>query len=411
MRRLLLLLVGAWTLFDLGCVLTTEAYYTRPVPVPAAVTQCTLTLRHVESSMERTVSTSTAPFATELYSCPDTAAHAEALWLRYVTQRRLDICETGSGLAEADRMFFCQPGTYCATAPPSCTPRTTSNCTPVPAADPVPLCLPSTPPPEMPRLRVEDAAGLEVTRYDFASLPVGETRTVRLHLKNVGGGILVVRPPSIAQWMADRQSLSSFPVPATDCSPLPGDPDETIAGGALIGAGRRAECTVDLRFAPNTDGAKRVLLQVPYNDGADHNIQLEIVGQGLGGRLTLVPADLDPTNPGLAPNLCFNVPRVGGCYERPLRVTAVGAQVRLRQLILPAGYSSVPPRIDLPDPIMMLPDNTLTLAAGETRTILIRWCGAGMPGFGTIQLNTNAAAPSVFLIRALPPATMCTPLP
>lgn len=414
----LVLLAALITLLDVGCALPHASL--RPTP-----DSCSLALRLERPGMmpmELMVSTGNAPFERSFFACPASGQsrleRAQTLWLEQVAERYGAICAGTSG-TDADRMALCAGGaTLCRLGEASCTvgsgTPSPSACTPDLGVAALPLC---SAVPAMPQLRVfttGDATETPVTSVSFGSVLVGQSASRSLTAKNTGTGELVVKPQRATEVGMPMASAAEFLVEMSGAGLcLPRDAAEMARGGRVLLAGET--CTLPLRFQPGFGSLpmmpKRAELQVPFNDGMDRVLtpSLALSGEGISGQVTIAPADPTPAGLPAGLKLCFNVlPTMVGadrCWERPLRISANTAQVRLRQITPPAGYT-VTPTIG-PGALQPL------LPAGGSQVVTVSFCAPppAEPTQVSLMVSTNVVPQAAYPILLLPPSSMCTALP
>lgn len=360
-----------------------------PEFVPPATT-CSSTVMNLETGFSRIISNSLSPFIRGIYSC-NLEASTE-VWDRFVGGHLEELCAPGAATTEAVRAQFCRPNAWCRV------PRSTvctgplvplAHCSRIPLSSALPEC------PEI--LPGGARPAVDRSPIDFGTVPVGELRTATVRVTNGGDGQLTVYVPVLEQLPGDASSFASFPdmVPMTDCGPNPALPAEVRAGGAILGVGGRSSCSISVRFQPNFAGAKRMRLLIP-NSGMPASLRVDVMGQGQAGSVRF--SSLDPRAP--RPAVCFNVaPEMtadGLCRTRSFNVTATGATVRVREVLVPAGYRLLAPTTV---PVIIARDSTMTFT--------LRTCAAS-PAPATLRLNTNAD-PGMLSLDLEPPSSGCMP--
>ena len=385
-----LLLAAGFLLLDLGCALE------HPEFSPPHTT-CSSTIVNRTTGLRVTVSNSMEPFSRAISSC-DLAASRD-LWDRAVAGRLASLCAPGAPTSRADHLRYCTPNDWCRVVGDMGETRCSGEL--VPAAFRPGHC--STIPPVSPLAECPTILGeparltTDLPGLDFGTVPVGELRTLTVTLGNGGSGPLTVFPPTLEQVPGDTNSFASFPdpIPMTDCRANPANPAEVRAGGALLGAGGRASCSIQVRFQPNFGGTKRMSLLIP-NNGTTASARLEVTGVGQAGTVRFT--GLDPRAP--RPALCLNVaPEMtpdGFCRTRSFTLQALGAAVRVREVQVPTGYRLIAPA-SVP----------LTVPRDGSLTLTVRTCLTSPPA-ATLRLNTNAD-PGMFSLELEPPASGCLP--
>ncbi len=401
---LVLLLVGLFP----GCGLLIDLD-----PPDGNLLECFVTLRNPDGEVVEVSSRLSEEFLGRdfflctAHGCPDacdfsTVAAAEADWRNWV-QVRLDqvaaITDPADPLFGSD--FRTRPGPWCEVEGTlRCERREAlANRPSCPAAIPTgtpPVCTAVPPGPAC--VEVSCPGATPCTGIAIGDLPVGETTGETVTVSNCGD---VDARVQIDETVIPLALLADFEIPAAANGCRPRDAVESVSGRLLVPAAvdpAESSCSFDVLFRPTAPGdhfgRKR------FSSSANPTHEIDLRGHGVAGSVSVVgPAD----------EICFPGATAGPCTpERSITVTNGGpgavtvTDVRVEESPAGSGFELVaPPPPPLP----------VTLRAGESLTIRVRWCRSAVPLPGAILVidTDDPDNPTIFRRLTTDIPTPCAP--